>query len=173
MFRDKFWFSLAMTIPALVWDPMLQSWLGYTAPRFPGSRFIPAVFGTAVFVYGGWVFIHGALRELADRLPGMMTLISLAITVAFVYSAAVTFGFPGHPLWMEVATLITIMLLGHWIEMRSIFQAQGASPCAYPSSSTCDPIRSRPRTMKAWTTNAGVSSTCSRWCRPRSMSGSS
>ncbi|HZO19599.1 MAG TPA: heavy metal translocating P-type ATPase, partial [Gemmatimonadaceae bacterium] len=82
--------------------------------------------GTAVFVYGGWVFIQGALRELKDRLPGMMTLISLAITVAFVFSAAVTLGFPGMPLWEELATLVTIMLLGHWIEMRSISQAQGA-----------------------------------------------
>ncbi|HEX7122402.1 MAG TPA: heavy metal translocating P-type ATPase, partial [Gemmatimonadaceae bacterium] len=126
MFRNKFWLSLALTIPALVWEPMLQQWFGYTAPTFPGSRFIPAIFGTLVFLYGGWVFLQGAWRELADRLPGMMTLISLAICVAFLYSAAVTLGYPGHPLWWELATLVTIMLLGHWIEMRSIFQAQGA-----------------------------------------------
>ena len=126
MFRDKFWLSLALTIPALVWEPMLQEWFGYTAPRFPGSAYIPAIFGTAVFLYGGWVFLRSAWDELSNRLPGMMTLISLAIGVAFVYSAAVTLGYPGQALWWELATLVTIMLLGHWIEMRSIFQAPGA-----------------------------------------------
>ncbi len=126
MFRNKFWISLALTIPTLVWGHMLQSALRYSAPVFPGSSWIPAVFGAAVFVYGGWVFIQGAIRELRDRLPGMMTLISLAILVAFVFSAAVTLGYPGMPLWEELATLVTIMLLGHWIEMRSIQQAQGA-----------------------------------------------
>jgi Cu2+-exporting ATPase len=126
MFRDKFWISLALTIPTVVWGHMLQSALGYTAPRFPGSAWIPALFGTAVFVYGGWVFIQGAAREIRARLPGMMTLIALAISVAFVFSAAVTIGYPGMPLWEELATLVTIMLLGHWIEMRSISQAQGA-----------------------------------------------
>ncbi|OHE89895.1 MAG: copper-translocating P-type ATPase, partial [Lysobacterales bacterium RIFOXYA1_FULL_68_6] len=126
MFRDRFWLSLAPTIPALVWEPMLQEWFGYTAPRFPGSQYIPAIFGTVVFLYGGWVFVKGAWGELTNRLPGMMTLISLAIVVAFLYSAAVTLGYPGHALWWELATLVTIMLLGHWIEMRSIFQAQGA-----------------------------------------------
>src|SRR5688500_17636763 len=74
MFRDKFWISLLLTLPTLVWGHMLQSALGYTAPHFTGSRWIPAVFGSAVFVYGGWVFIQGAIRELKDRLPGMMTL---------------------------------------------------------------------------------------------------
>jgi Cu2+-exporting ATPase len=126
MFRNRFWVCLALTIPALVWEPMLQDWFGYRAPAVPGAGFIPAIFGTAVFVYGGWVFLQGAWRELADRNPGMMTLIGLAISVAFIYSAAVTLGFPGHALWWELATLVTIMLLGHWIEMRSIFQAQGA-----------------------------------------------
>jgi Cu2+-exporting ATPase len=126
MFREKFWISLVLTIPTLVWGHMLQRAFGYTAPLFPGSTWIPSVFGTAVFLYGGWVFIQGAVRELRDRLPGMMTLISLAISVAFVFSAAVTLGYPGMPLWEELATLVTIMLLGHWIEMRSIQQAQGA-----------------------------------------------
>jgi Cu2+-exporting ATPase len=126
MFRDKFWVSLALTIPTLIWGHMLQGALGYTAPRFPGAAWIPAVFGTAVFFYGGWVFIRGAAREIRDRLPGMMTLIALAISVAFVFSAVVTIGFPGMPLWEELATLVTIMLLGHWIEMRSISRAQGA-----------------------------------------------
>ena len=126
MFRDKFWISLALTIPTLIWGELLQQWLGYRAPEFAGSRWIPAVFGTAVFFYGGRVFLQGAWRELKDRLPGMMTLISLAITVAFVFSLAVAFGFPGMALWWELATLVTIMLLGHWMEMRSISQAQGA-----------------------------------------------
>jgi len=126
MFRDKFWWSLALTIPTLIWGELLQRWLGYTAPVFPGSEYVPPVFGTAVFLYGGWVFIQGAIRELKDRLPGMMTLISLAISVAFLFSLAVTLGFPGSPLWWELATLVTIMLLGHWIEMRSISQASGA-----------------------------------------------
>ena len=126
MFRDKFWISLLLTVPPLLWGHMLQSALGYTAPTFPGARFIPAAFGTAVFVYGGRPFLQGALRELRDRLPGMMTLIALAISVAFGFSVAVFFGFPGMPLWEELASLVTIMLLGHWLEMRSVSQAQGA-----------------------------------------------
>jgi Cu2+-exporting ATPase len=126
MFRDKFWISLLLTLPTLVWGHMLQRVLGYTAPHFPGSQWLPAVFGTAVFVYGGLPFIEGATRELRDRVPGMMTLIALAISVAFTFSVAVSFGFPGMPLWEELSTLVTIMLLGHWIEMRSIMQAQGA-----------------------------------------------
>jgi Cu2+-exporting ATPase len=126
MFRDKFWLSLVLTVPTLIWGHMLPSALGYAPPAFPGSRWIAPVFGTAVFLYGGWPFVQGAIRELRDRLPGMMTLIALAIGVAFVFSVAVTLGFPGMPLWEELATLVTIMLLGHWIEMRSINQAQGA-----------------------------------------------
>jgi len=126
MFRDKFWWTLILTLPTLVWGHMLQSALDYTAPSFTGSRFLPAIFGTAVFAYGGTPFLKGAISEIRDRLPGMMTLISLAISVAFVFSAAVLSGFPGMPLWEELATLVTIMLLGHWMEMRSISQAQGA-----------------------------------------------
>jgi Cu2+-exporting ATPase len=126
MFRDKFWISLVLTIPTLVWGHMLQRTFGYDAPTFSGSKWIPALFGSAVFIYGGRAFIQGAIAELKDRLPGMMTLIALAISVAFVFSAAVTAGYPGMPLWEELATLVTIMLLGHWIEMRSVFQAQGA-----------------------------------------------
>jgi Cu2+-exporting ATPase len=126
MFRDRFWIAFALTIPTLIWGHMLQSALGYTAPHFPGSTYIPPLFGTVVFLYGGTPFVQGALRELRDRLPGMMTLIALAISVAFVFSAVVTLGYPGMPLWEELATLVTIMLLGHWIEMRSISQAQGA-----------------------------------------------
>ena len=126
MFRDRFAVALLLTLPALVWGHMLQSALGYAAPAFPGSRWIPAVFGTAVFIYGGLPFLRGAVREIRDRLPGMMTLIALAISVAFCFSVAVAFGYPGMPLWEELATLVTVMLLGHWIEMRSIRQASGA-----------------------------------------------
>jgi Cu2+-exporting ATPase len=126
MFRDRFWLSFALTVPTLVWGHMLQDAFGYTAPVFPGSMYMTALLGAAVFVYGGQPFIAGAFRELKDRLPGMMTLIALAISVAFIFSVAVTLGFPGMPLWEELATLVSIMLLGHWIEMRSISQAQGA-----------------------------------------------
>src|SRR5262245_5284822 len=126
MFRDRFWITLLLTVPTLAWSEMVQGWLRFTAPIFPGSVYLPAIFGTAVYLYGGSVFLVGAVRELGDRRPGMMTLISLAITVAFVFSFAVTVGYPGEPLWWELATLVTIMLLGHWIEMRAIFQASGA-----------------------------------------------
>ena len=126
MFRDKFWLSLALTIPILVWGHMLPRALGYTPPQFPAAHLIPPILGTIVFFYGGRPFIEGAWHELQTRLPGMMTLIALAITVAFGFSLAVTLGYPGMPLWEELATLVTVMLLGHWIEMRSIAQAQGA-----------------------------------------------
>ena len=126
MFRRRFWVTLLLTLPTLVWGEMIPRALGLTPPPVPGARWIPFVFGIAVFFYGGWVFIQGAWRELADRKPGMMTLISIAITVAFVFSAAVTLGLEGMPLWWELSSLVTIMLLGHWMEMRSISQAQGA-----------------------------------------------
>src|SRR5262249_1739436 len=127
MFRRKFWGTLLLAIPTVVWAPMIQHWLGYHAWGGPAaSRVVPALFGTLVFAYGAWVFGKRALGELADRRPGMMTLIALAVSVAFVFSLAVTFGFPGMDLWWELATLVAIMVLGHWIEMRSIAQAQGA-----------------------------------------------
>ncbi|HET9947634.1 MAG TPA: heavy metal translocating P-type ATPase [Longimicrobiales bacterium] len=126
MFRDRVWISLLLSVPTLVWSDLVQDALGYRAPAFPGSAWVPALFGTAVFAYGGRVFLQGAGRELRERLPGMMTLISLAISVAFLFSLAVTLGFPGMALWWELATLVVIMLLGHWMEMRSITQASGA-----------------------------------------------
>jgi Cation transport ATPase len=104
----------------------VQHWLGFTAPSFPGSKFIPAILGTVVFVYGGLVFIRGASSELADHKPGMMTLISVAIIVAFGTSLAATFGLFEVDVWWELASLITIMVLGHWLEMRAISQARGA-----------------------------------------------
>jgi Cu2+-exporting ATPase len=126
MFRDRFWITLLLSIPTLLWSGMVQHMSGLSTPTFPGSSYVPALFGTAVYLYGGSVFLEGGLRELRDRLPGMMTLISLAITVAFVFSLAVTVGYPGEALWWELASLVAIMLLGHWIEMRSISQASGA-----------------------------------------------
>jgi Cu2+-exporting ATPase len=126
MFRDKFWLSLALTVPVLIWSSDPERWLAYAAPVFPGSALVPPVFGTIVFLYGGLVFIRGARGELADRRPGMMTLISLAIVVAFITSWAGTVGAFEVEIWWELATLITIMLLGHWLEMRSIAQARGA-----------------------------------------------
>lgn len=126
MFRDKFWLSFALTIPVVTWSSEVQHWLGYSAPAFPGSKFIPAILGTVVFLYGGIVFIRGAWGELADHRPGMMTLISLAIAVAFIASLAATLGVFEVDVWWELATLITIMVLGHWLEMRAIAQARGA-----------------------------------------------
>lgn len=127
MFRSRFWLTLLLSVPAVVWSQMIQHWFGYAAPQFPGSTYIPAIFGTIVYFYGGWPFIRGAHREMSARLPGMMTLIALAITVAFLYSVMVTFSLvAGMDLWWELTTLVAIMLLGHWIEMRSISQAQGA-----------------------------------------------
>jgi len=127
MFRDKFWLSLILTVPVVFWSAHVQELLNYKAPQFPGSAWVAPMLATAVFLYGGPVFLRGAWRELRDRRPGMMTLISLAIGVAFLFSWVVQFGLlRADALWWELASLVTIMLLGHWIEMRSINQAQGA-----------------------------------------------
>jgi Cu2+-exporting ATPase len=126
MFRRRFWISLALSIPVLVYSPALQDWLGYTAPAFPGSEWVTPIFAVIIFLYGGVPFLQMAVPELRNRKPGMMTLISLAISVAFVYSLASLF-LPGQTsFFWELATLIDIMLLGHWIEMRSVRQASGA-----------------------------------------------
>jgi Cu2+-exporting ATPase len=125
-FRRQFWVVLALTIPVVFWSEEVQHWLGYMAPVFPGSEWIPPVLGTIVFLYGGKVFLDGAIAELRGRQPGMMTLISLAIVVAFVASWAATLGAFSVDVWWELATLITVMSLGHWLEMRSIMQAQDA-----------------------------------------------
>jgi P-type Cu2+ transporter len=126
MFRRKFWVSLILSIPVLVYSEMLQMWLGYTAPAFPGSGWIGPVFAVIVFFYGGWPFIDMAVPELRNRKPGMMTLISLAISVAFIYSVAALFLPDTMDFFWELVTLIDIMLLGHWLEMRSVRQASGA-----------------------------------------------
>jgi Cu2+-exporting ATPase len=125
MFRDRFWLSLLFTLPILYFDAHFQAWFGYQAVQFPGVAWVQPLLSAVLFLYGGGVFVQGAVRELRARQPGMMTLIGLAISVAFVYSVAVSAGLlRGMPLYWELATLIVIMLLGHWIEMRSI---QGAS----------------------------------------------
>lgn len=123
MFRDRFFVALMLTLPILYYADLLQLWLGYEAAVFPGSKWISPVLATVIYLYGGLVFIRGAVDELKNRTPGMMTLISLAITVAFLYSVAVTLGFPGMDLYWELATLVTIMLLGHWMEMASVQKA--------------------------------------------------
>jgi Cu2+-exporting ATPase len=126
MFRDRFWLSLLLSLPVVFFSEMIQDWLGYTAPIFPGSDWVPPVLGTVIFVYGGSPFLKGAVGELRDRQPGMMLLIGMAIVVAFVASAATTLGWFDLEFWWELAALITIMLLGHWMEMRAIGQARGA-----------------------------------------------
>ncbi|OGL34402.1 copper-translocating P-type ATPase [Candidatus Saccharibacteria bacterium RIFCSPHIGHO2_12_FULL_47_17] len=126
MFRDRFWLSLVLTIPVLAYSETIQQWLNFSPPVFSGSRYIPFVLSTVIFLYGGLVFIKSAFGELKARRPGMMTLISLAISTAFIYSVAVQFGLSGEAFFWELATLITIMLLGHWLEMASIKKAQSA-----------------------------------------------
>src|SRR5215469_3680841 len=126
MFRDKFWLCLVLTLPVVFWSSEVQHWFGYRAPTFPGSPFISAILGTVVFVYGGSVFIQGARHELSARQPGMMTLISLGIVVAFAASLASTFGVFEVDVWWELSTLISVMLLGHWLEMKAVAQARGA-----------------------------------------------
>src|SRR3990167_9335123 len=126
MFRDKFWNSLALTVLVLIYSENIQRWLHFTPPTFSGSQYIPFVLSTIIFFYGGLVFLKSARGELKAKRPGMMTLISLAITTAFVYSLAVQFGLGGEAFFWELSTLITIMLLGHWLEMASIKKAQSA-----------------------------------------------
>lgn len=124
-FKKRFFISLIITIPILALSPMLQGWVGVDW-RFTGDMYILFGLSTIVFFYGGWPFLTGGISELKDKNPGMMTLIGLAIIIAYGYSTAVVFGFNGHELFWELATLILIMLLGHWIEMRSVMGASNA-----------------------------------------------
>ncbi len=126
MFRDRFWLSLVLAIPVVVWSHHVQSWLGYSAPAFPGSGLVEPVLGSVIFVVGGWPFLAGGWQEAKERAPGMMLLIAMAITVAYAASLATTLGWFSQEVWWELALLIVIMLLGHWIEMRAIGQARGA-----------------------------------------------
>ena len=125
-FRDRFWLSLALTVPVVAYSEMVQEWLGFTPPQFPGSEWVAPVLGTTVFLYGGWPFLQGGLAEARARQPGMMLLISLAILVGFGASAASALGLFDLEFWWELALLIVIMLLGHWLEMRALGQASGA-----------------------------------------------
>jgi Cu2+-exporting ATPase len=126
-FRRRFWVSLALTLPILALSPLIQQVLGVEAAlAFPGDAYVLLGLSTVVFLYGGWPFLRGFGAEMGRREPGMMTLISLAIGVAYLYSAAVVLGLAGHVFFWELATLIDVMLLGHWIEMRSVMGASGA-----------------------------------------------
>lgn len=126
-FRKRFWVSLALTIPILLLSPMIQKFLGLkNLLNFPGSGYLLFAFSTIVFFYGGYPFLKGMLDELKKKLPGMMTLIAIAISVAYFYSSAVVFGLTGKVFFWELVTLIDIMLLGHWIEMKSVMGASRA-----------------------------------------------
>ena len=124
-FKFRFWWVLGLTIPILVLSPMIQDFLGVDW-RFAGDTWILTALSTVVFFFGGWPFLTGLIDELKEKQPGMMTLIGLAISVAFIYSIFVVFGLEGHLLFWELSTLVAIMLLGHWIEMRSVMSASAA-----------------------------------------------
>jgi Cu2+-exporting ATPase len=126
-FRRRFWISLAVTIPILALAPMIQQWMGIREIlHFPGDRYVQFILASFVFFYGGWPFLKGFREEIGEKQPGMMTLIALAITVAYSYSTMVVFGLRGEVFFWELATLIDVMLLGHWIEMKSVMGASGA-----------------------------------------------
>src|SRR5436309_8722827 len=126
-FRRRFWVSLALTLPVLATSEMVRHLLGLRGRLvFPGEGYVGFAFASAVYFYGGWPFLTGLVAELRARLPGMMTLVALAITVAYAYSTLVVFGLPGDVFFWETATLIDIMLLGHWLEMRSVLGASRA-----------------------------------------------
>ena len=128
MFRNRFWLTLALSVPVVYFSPMFGHLLGYMPPGFPGAAWIPPVLGTVIFLYGGMPFLRGGLHELRARQPGMMLLIGMAISVAFAASWVTSLGIGGFDLdfWWELALLVAIMLLGHWIEMRALGSAQGA-----------------------------------------------
>ncbi len=126
LFRRRFWVCLALTVPVLLYSPMLQMWFGFRMPTFTGSTWVGPLFSVVIFAYGGIPFLQMAVPEVRNRTPGMMTLISLAILVAFVYSIIITFIDPTSGFFWEMALLIDVMLLGHWLEMRSVRQASGA-----------------------------------------------
>lgn len=126
-FRNRFIVCSFLTIPVLIWSDALQHWFGYRAPQFTGSDILVPLLSTVIFFYGGMPFLEGALHELRVRRPGMMTLIALAITTAFLYSVAITTGLTqGTPFYWELATLIDVMLLGHWLEMAAVGRASQA-----------------------------------------------
>ena len=124
-FRRRFYISTIITIPILILSPLIQELLGINI-SVPGSRYVLFALSSLVFFYGGWPFLKGLVTEVGEKRPGMMTLIGLAISIAYVYSTAVVFGLQGNPFFWELATLVDIMLAGHWIEMRSVLSASGA-----------------------------------------------
>ncbi|MDP3784738.1 MAG: HAD-IC family P-type ATPase, partial [bacterium] len=126
VFKNKFWVSLILSVPVVLYSDIVQELLQFKAPIFPGSSYVLFVLASIIFFYGGWVFVSSAFRELKAKLPGMMTLIALAISVAYVYSVFIVLSGGDKTLFWELATLITIMLLGHWMEMRAVSGAQSA-----------------------------------------------
>lgn len=124
-FKKRFWISLVLSIPVLVLSPMIQKFFGFELV-FEGSKYVIFVLSSIIFFHGGWPFLKGMFGEIKKASPGMMTLIAVAISVAYFYSAAVVFGLPGKMFFWELATLIVIMLLGHWIEMKSVLGASKA-----------------------------------------------
>jgi P-type Cu2+ transporter len=126
VFAKKFWVSLVLTFPIILYSPLPQQFLGWKPPSFPGAQLLPLLLGSIVFFYGGWIFLASAWRELKGRAPGMMTLISLAIVTAYSYSIVQVLRGLEETLFWELTTLIVVMLLGHWMEMRAVKGAQGA-----------------------------------------------
>ena len=126
MFRDRLWVSLLLTLPILYFSEQFQDWFGYEGVSFPGNEWVSPILATVLFVYAGGVFLQGGYREIKAGEPGMMLLISIAISVAYFYSVAVSLGLEGEPFYWELATLLDVMLLGHWIEMRSVRSASTA-----------------------------------------------
>ena len=126
LYERRFWITLILAIPVVVYSEMIQDWFGYTAPEFPGDGWVAPVLGTVTYLYGGSVFLEGGWSEVRRRAPGMMLLVSLAITVAFVASVASTLGLFDLEFWWELSALVVIMLLGHWQEMKALGQARGA-----------------------------------------------
>ena len=124
-FKKRFWISLILTVPILLLSEMIQHWLRFEM-KFPGDKYVLLILSSFIFFYGGWPFLKGLIDELKVRSPGMMTLIALAISVAYVFSVAIIFGFQGMDFFWELATLIVIMLLGHWLEMKSVLGASKA-----------------------------------------------
>ncbi|MFB6275231.1 MAG: heavy metal translocating P-type ATPase, partial [Halothece sp.] len=125
IFKQRFFICLILTLPILYFSDLIQTWLNYQAITFPGVNWVNPILGIIVYFYGGWVFLKGAWQEFQSKI-GMMTLIAIAITVAFIYSIAVSLGLEGKPFYWELATLVDIMLLGHWVEMASVAGASKA-----------------------------------------------
>src|ERR1700704_5245546 len=126
IFRRRFWLSLALTVPVVLYSPLIRRLTDWMPPAFPGDQLVGPVLGTAVFLYGGRVFLAGGWAEARSRRPGMMLLISMGLVVAFGGAVATSLGLLNVDLWPELSTLVTIMLLGHWLEMRALGQAEGA-----------------------------------------------